>query len=173
MVDALRTQRRVGATVIVLLSLLVVGLQFARGHRQRDRQMTAAFEQLAQADAATPAMRADFWREAQRQFGRSAAIVSLEPQAMLGVALTESWLDAPQPLPVCLPAAATQQGATEQELITIVGNCLRARQPEQVLAWGQLAGVTRHGGDLAQSIAFAAAWQQARDGQKFAKLPKN
>lgn len=173
MPDPLRTQRRIGATVVVLLALLLVGMQFARGNRRRDQQLGLAFANLAQADAALPPDRAGLWRAAQQLFAHSAAIVSLEPQSVLGVALTESWLDAPgAELPLCLPAAATQQGATDGELAKILGDCLRARRPDQVLAWAQLAGVTRHRGDVAQSIAFAAAWDRARTALNLLGLPK-
>ncbi len=166
-----KLQRGIGALVMVLLALTLGGLQWVRGHRQRDQTLGDAFAELALADAAAPADRPAHWRAAQQQFSHSAAVVTVEPQALLGVALTDGWLEPSGPDPVCLPADPTRQGATEAELLEIVKACLQARQPEQVLAWGQLAGVTRHRGDLAQCIQFAAEWQQARD--RAAKPTKN
>ncbi|MBI5611403.1 MAG: hypothetical protein HY902_21200 [Deltaproteobacteria bacterium] len=168
-----KLQRRIGAAVMVSLALVLVGLQLLRGNHQRDEKLGGAFAELALADAAAPADRPGHWRAAQQQFSHSAAVLTVEPQALLGVALTDGWLQPSGEVPVCLPADVTRQGATEAELLAILKACLQVRQPEQVLAWGQLAGVTRHRGDLALCIHFAAEWQRAREQRLHMKAAKN
>ena len=47
-----RTARRVGATVVVLLAVVVAGLQFARGRNHTERTLDQAFAELARAELA-------------------------------------------------------------------------------------------------------------------------
>ncbi len=154
-----RTARRVGVAVVVLLTVVVAGLQFAGGRGQTERSLDQAFAALAQADLVGGKPRQQHVADAHHLFAKAAAIVTLEPQALVGVAVTENlqrhWGD-----PITLAKDPTQ--CSDDELVGHLRGLLeraRVRQAEQFLA---VPFVVQRRGALGALVPFTERWRAAQ-----------
>lgn len=156
-----RTARTVGVAVVVLLTVVVAGLQFVRGRGHTERALDEAFAALAQAEIAGGKPRQEHVANAHRLFGKAAAIVTLEPQALVGVAVTENlqrhWGD-----PITLAKDPTQ--CSDEELTGHLRGLLergKVRQAEQFMT---VPFVVQRRGALGALVPFTERWRAAQRG---------
>lgn len=160
-------RRAIGAATLLVLAALVVAAQWWSGAKVRDRSLNSAWQTLAALEHAAPEERRDLMIKAQDRFSRSAAVLSLEPLALIGVAVAERmpkrW---GQPLP--LPPVATQ--CDEAEAAAWLRSALEHGQPQEALLWAAEPAIRRRG-ELAPLLRFAQGWQRAIDAQKTPTRP--
>lgn len=160
-----RQRRLVGATTLVLLAVFVVLAQWYSGSHQRDRSLQEGWLALAALEHAAPAERGPLMVQAQGRFSRAAAVLSLEPLAMIGVAVTDRMPSVwGSPLP--LPPSATQ--CSDEEAGAWLRAALEHGQPDQALAWAAHPAIARRRGSLGALLRFAEGWQLVAAGQKAA-----
>lgn len=160
-----RRQRFIGAALVVLLGLVVVAVMWRQGFRRQDRDLQAAFGALAAAERCEADCRHERLVQAQRQFTRAVAVISMEPQAMIGVAVIDALLVLPAPLPSSATATVCGQGqgCTESEAIERLTTLLKGGRPDLALRLGGDPGVSRHRGQTGTLLRFAQLWQDARE----------
>lgn len=148
-----------GVVVLLLLTLAVVGAQWLRGRHDRQGTLERAFAQLAAAEDLPVTERAALLRAAQEQFARAATILQLEPQALVGVALTEQlpsqWGQPPPPEP-------DWPHADEATTVTWLRTMLQQGRVDEVMAHARKPHLGRRKGAVMQLLQFAASWQDAR-----------
>ncbi|MBM4344499.1 MAG: hypothetical protein FJ100_14125 [Deltaproteobacteria bacterium] len=154
-----RTARRVGVAVVVLVTIVVAGLQIVRGRGHSERALDEAFSELAQADLVGGKPRQEHVANAHRLFAKATAVVMLEPQALVGAAVTDNlqrhWGD-----PILLAKDPTQ--CSDEELAGHVRGLLeraRVRQAEQFLA---VPFVAQRRGALGALVPFTERWRRAQ-----------
>ncbi len=165
----LQQQRRraIGAATLLVLAALVVAAQWWGGAKVRDRSLNSAWQTLAALDHAAPEERRELMVKAQDRFSRSAAVMSLEPLALIGAAVTERMTERwGQPVP--LPPVASQ--CDEAEAAAWLRGALERGKPQEALRWAADPAIRRRG-ELAPLLRFAEGWQRAIDGQKTPTRP--
>lgn len=158
-----RRRRLVGATTLVLLTALVALAQWFSGARQRDHSLQQGWLALARLGDATPAERGPLMAQAQAHFSRAAAIVSLEPMAMIGVAVSDRMVEV-WGSPLALPPPPTQ--CSDDEAASWLRTALERGQPAAALAWASHPAILRRRGSLGALLRFAEGWQLVVAGQK-------
>lgn len=160
-----RQRRLVGAATLLLLAVLVVLAQWYSGSHQRDRSLQEGWLALAAIDQAAPADRGPLMAHAQARFSRAAAVLSLEPLAMIGIAVTDRMPSVwGSPLP--LPPSATQ--CSDEEAAIWLRMALERGKPNLALAWAAHPAVSRRRGSLGALLRFAEGWQLVAAGKKAA-----
>ena len=158
-VAAQNRRRLVGAGVIVLLTLMVVGLQWFRGRGQRDKALDAGWRLLAAAEKVQGFERQALVLQAQQRFARGTGVVSLEPLALVGVAVTEklatSWGKA-----VVLPCALSV--CTDDAVAGYARELLETAQVDAVVRFARLPENARRAVLLRELVWFAEGWATAR-----------
>jgi hypothetical protein len=164
-----RRARRIGAAVLVVLTVAVAGLQWLRGRQHAGDAMTRAFDLLAEAETCQGPQRRAKVVEAQERFARASAVVQVEPMALIGVAVTERLADqwaAPAPAavalqPVGLPPTSGS-GPSDEVLANGLRGLLEQGRVDEAMHWAEQPLVARRTGAVRTLLRFAAAWQQAR-----------
>lgn len=151
--------RLIGAATLLGLAVLLAVAQGWRGNQQRDRRLERAWQTLAALDGAAPADRRALMQQAQAHFQHSAAVVSLEPQALIGVAVCEG-LQAHWGAPLPLPPAASS--CSDEQAAEWLRGALQRGQPRQALQWAADPAIARRGG-LRPLLRFAEGWLRASD----------
>lgn len=160
-------RRAIGVAALLVLAALVVAAQWWSGARVRDRTLNSAWQTLAALEQTAPEERRALMNKAQDRFSRSAAVLSLEPLALIGVAVAERMPERwGQPLP--LPPVATQ--CDEAEAAAWLRSALEHGQPQEALRWAAEPAIRRRG-ELAPLLRFAEGWQRAIDAQKTPTRP--
>ncbi len=154
-----------GAATLVLLTALVVLAQWFSGSHQRDRSLQEGWSALASLQGASPAQRRPLMVQAQARFSRAASVLSLEPVAMVGVAVTQRMVEV-WGAPVPVPPSATQ--CSDEEAAAWLSAALERGQPGQALAWATHPAISRRRGSLGALLRFAEGWQLVAAGQKAA-----
>lgn len=136
-----RRNRRVGAVVLVLITLVLafVTLQGRRG--QRDRAVDEGVRHLAQASCASGPERTSHLQAAEKAFAQAASLVTLEPLALTGLAVAEglgSRLGAKTPPPPELGAL------TADDVARYVRDLVVSGRPGQALQWAGQPAVQQH-----------------------------
>ena len=151
--------RRVGVTVMVLLIALVAYLQFARGRSNSDQALDFAFAQLAQAELIGGSVRGEHIAAAHKSFAKAVAVVSLEPQALIGVAVTEQ-LAGKWGQGLALPKELTQ--CTDDELTIHLRGLLERGNVRAAEGFLHHPFVVQRQGGLRELVVFVQRWRSAQ-----------
>ena len=154
-----RNKRLIGTAVLVTATLVVVGLQYKRGGGRREQALDVAFAELARADLISGKPRKDHVIKAQAAFVKAAAVVSLEPQALIGVAMTDVALTQ-WGQPVYLPCAPTQ--CSQEQVVVQCRSLIERGKPSDALQFAQVPEIARHRPALTPLERFAERWLAAR-----------
>lgn len=150
-------QRRVGAVVVVLLAVAVVGLQVWRSGQQKSRALDQAFAELAAAVDGPPVERPAHLQQAEATFARAAGTLSIDPLAVVGLGLLDGMAarlgqaQPPAPVPAGLEVARGHAIAL-----------LQRGHTQAALAWLARPENRPHQADLTALRQFAQAWELAR-----------
>lgn len=152
-------QRRVGAVVVVLLTVAVVGLQLWRSGQQRNRALDLAFAELAAAADGPVAARKERLVAAEATFARAAGTLSIDPVAVVALGLMEGLaLHLGQPPPPAPPSADRGLDLARGHAIAL----LHRGHSQAAITWLARPENRRHQHDLTALRQFAQAWQLAR-----------
>lgn len=151
--------RKLGIAVVIALTVLVAALQFLSGRGHQERSLDRAFAELAQAELQSGKPRQEHVAKAQAAFARATAVVSLEPQALIGAAVTEKLADRWGQV-VELPKPVTQ--LTDEEAAAYLRallECGRVREADQTL---REPAIARRRGELEALTRFVERWRAAQ-----------
>ncbi|GEM_PF-2847039 len=150
-----RRRRLIGAAAIALLTAVLITLQ-VRDRRRSPTQLAPAFDALA-AVVDDPVHRAEHKAAAERFFRRGVGSFSVDPMALIGLAILEHFGRKPPPSSPD-PAALGERGVVDH-----IRLLLEAGRPDRALAYAQRAREAIGRTDaLGQIQVFAELWQEAR-----------
>ncbi len=151
-----QTQRRIGFAVLLVLTGIVALAQIVGGRRHDDDGIDAGIRALASAANAPESERAAYLANAEQRFAASVGTVVVEPQAIVGLELTEhvaTALGTPDPSTPTLATLDETQAAQHAQALMARG------KPEAALAYLARPEVrARAGRGLAVLARFAERW---------------
>ena len=151
-----QTQRKIGFAVLVALAAVVALAQLVGSKRHDEDGIDKGIRALAQAATGPRDDRLEHLSKAEHFFGASTGTVVIEPQAIIGLELTEQMVSAlgkPDPAPPALATLDEKQAAAHAEALMARG------KPQAALTYLALPDVrARAGRGLAVIARFAERW---------------
>ena len=154
--DNPQTQRRIGFAVLLALTCVIALAQIVGGKRHDEDGIDKGIRALAEAADGVRDDRLEHLAKAEHFFGASTGTLVVEPQAIVGLELTEQMVAAlgkPDPQAPAMATLDEKQAATHMEALMARG------KPEAALAYvGQPEVRARAGRGLAVLARFAERW---------------
>ncbi len=162
-----QTQRRIGFAVLLALACVIALAQIVGSKRHDEDGIDKGIRALADAAMAPRDDRMEHLAKAEHYFGASTGTVVVEPQAIVGLEMTEQMVSAlgkPDPVAPAIATLDEKQAAAHAQALMARG------KPEAALAYlAQPEVRSRAGRGLAVIARFAERWVAVKG--KIAPLP--